>query len=81
MNFYLSAVDDLLRSPQDNQSIGIIMCRSHDKVFVEYALRDYNKPMSVAEYRVTTDLPPALAASLPTAAEINAELKPKKRTE
>lgn len=78
MNFYLSAVDDMLRHPEDRNSIGIILCRTRERITVEYALRDYNKPMGVAEYKVTPVLPEKLAADLPTAAEINAELKPKK---
>jgi hypothetical protein len=45
MNFYLSAVDDQLRSPVENSSIGIILCRDHDHVVVEYALRDMTRPI------------------------------------
>ena len=48
MNFYLSAVDDLLRHPDDGPSIGLILCKSKNEVVVEYALRDMNKPIGVA---------------------------------
>ncbi len=50
MNFYLSAIDDLLRHPDDNPSIGLLICKTKNKVKVEYALRDINKPIGVAEY-------------------------------
>ncbi len=75
MNFYLSAVDDLLRHCDDQPSIGMILCKSHDKVTVEYALRDSRKPIGVAEYRLTPVLPPELKSSLPTVAELEEELK------
>ena len=55
MNFYLSAVDDLLRHPDDKPSIGLLICKTKNKVKVEYALRDINKPIGVAEYE-TEDL-------------------------
>lgn len=45
LNFYLSAVDDLLKQPEDNPSIGIILCRTKDKILAEYALRDMSKPI------------------------------------
>jgi hypothetical protein len=45
MNFYLSAVNDLLRHPDDQPSIGIILCREKERIVVEYALRDYAKPI------------------------------------
>lgn len=74
MNFYLSAVDDLIRSPRDNPSIGIILCRSHSTFTVEYALRDMTKPMGVAQFTVTTKLPEKLENALPTAKELAAQL-------
>jgi predicted nuclease of restriction endonuclease-like (RecB) superfamily len=64
MNFYLSAVDDLMRHADDQPSIGLILCRAHDRVVAEYALRDAGKPMGVATYAAT--LPPALRDSLPS---------------
>jgi len=71
MNFYLSAVDDLLRAPEDRPSIGIILCKTHNRVVAEYALRDLRKPMGVATYRLP---PKELRKSLPTAEQIEAEL-------
>jgi predicted nuclease of restriction endonuclease-like (RecB) superfamily len=74
MNFYLSAVDDLLRHPSDNPSIGLILCRSKMGVVAEYALRDMSKPIGLAEYKLTENLPEDLKLALPTIEEIEAEL-------
>jgi predicted nuclease of restriction endonuclease-like (RecB) superfamily len=69
MNFYLAALDDLVRHPEDQPSIGIILCKSRNKTLVEYSLRDLNKPIGVAEHRLTKQLPQEIAQALPTAAE------------
>lgn len=74
MNFYLSAVDDLLRHPQDEPTIGIILCKSKNRVIVEYALRDTHKPIGVSQYQLQNALPAALQGSLPSVAELEAEL-------
>lgn len=76
LNMYLSAVDDLLRHPDDKPTIGLLLCRSKDKVVVEYALRDVNKPIGVAgwETKIVESLPEELRGSLPTVEEIEAEL-------
>jgi predicted nuclease of restriction endonuclease-like (RecB) superfamily len=74
MNFYLSAVDDLLRHPDDQPSIGIILCKSKNRVVAEYALRDLQKPMGVSEYRLTNDLPKQLQTGLPSIEQLEAEL-------
>ena len=76
MNFYLSAVDDLLRHPDDNPSIGLLICKTKNKVKVEYALRDINKPIGVSEYKakIFKSLPKKFKSSLPTIEEIEAEL-------
>jgi predicted nuclease of restriction endonuclease-like (RecB) superfamily len=74
MNFYCSAVDDLLRHPADQQTIGIILCETKNKVFAEYALRDIKKPIGVSEYELTRALPDNLKSSLPSVEEIEAEL-------
>ena len=57
MNFYLSAVDDALRHPDDQPSIGIILCKGRNQIVVEYALRDTSKPMGVAQYTLSHALP------------------------
>jgi len=74
MNFYLSAVDDLLRHKDDQPSIGIILCKAKNKVIVEYALRDTRKPIGVSGYKLTESLPKKLQGKLPTIAELEAEL-------
>jgi len=81
MNMYLSAVDDLLRHPDDKPAIGLFLCRSKNKLVAEYALRDFNKPIGVAEWetKIAQHLPEELKGSLPTVEEIEAELAPKGR--
>lgn len=76
LNFYLSAVDDLLRGPKDNPTIGLLLCRAKRHFDVEYALRDINKPIGVAswEAQIVSKLPQHLKSSLPTIEEIEAEL-------
>ena len=76
MNVYLSAVDDLLRHPHDKPTIGLLLCRSKDRIVVEYALRDLKKPIGVADWetRIVETLPADLKSSLPTVEEIEAEL-------
>ena len=80
MNFYLSAVDDLLKHRDDQPSIGLLLCRSRNRVQVEYALRDVHKPIGVAEWetKLVEKLPEDLKGSLPTVEEIEAELAPKR---
>ncbi len=75
MNFYLSAVDSLLKNSSDNPSIGLILCKSKNSLDVEYALRDINKPIGVSEYILTDELPSDYNESLPTIDEIENELK------
>ncbi len=74
INFYLSAVDDLLRHPQDNPTIGILLCKSKNRVVVEYSLRDMHKPLGIAEYQLAQSLPENLKGSLPTIEELEKEL-------
>lgn len=76
MNMYLSAVDDLLKHPDDQPAIGLLLCRSKKKLVVEYALRGFTRPIGVAEWetRITKSLPKELKGSLPTVKEIEAEL-------
>jgi hypothetical protein len=76
MNFYLAAVDDLLRDAQDQPSIGIILWRTRNRTIAEYALRDMRAPLGVATYRLTDTLPEDLRGSLPTIAALEATLPP-----
>jgi predicted nuclease of restriction endonuclease-like (RecB) superfamily len=77
MNLYLSAVDDLLRHPDDKPSIGLLLCKEKNRLVVEYALRNLNKPIGVAEWqtKLVESLPKPLRDELPTVAEIEAELE------
>lgn len=77
MSVYLSAVDDQIRHEDDKPSIGMILCKTKDNVFVEYALRNFNSPIGVAEYeaKLVETLPKELKASLPTVEEIEKELE------
>lgn len=76
MSAYLSAVDDQLRHKDDKPTIGIILCKTKDNVLVEYVLRNFNRPIGVAEFevKVVGKLPKELKSSLPTVEEIEAEL-------
>lgn len=76
MSLYLSAVDDLLRHPDDQPTIGLLLCKGQNKLVVEYALRGMSSPIGVAEWQtqLTETLPQELKGSLPTVAEIEAEL-------
>jgi hypothetical protein len=77
MNFYLSAVDDNMRHPDDKPTIGIILCKTRSKVIAEYAFRDMQKPMGVSafETRLTESLPSAFKGSLPEIEELESELE------
>ncbi len=74
MNFYLSALDDLVRHPQDQPSVGIILCKGKKKTIGEYTLRDMSKPIGVSAYRLTESLPDQLQGSLPSIEELEAQL-------
>jgi predicted nuclease of restriction endonuclease-like (RecB) superfamily len=77
LNLYLSAVDDLLRHPDDKPTIGLLLCKSKNDLVVEYALDGYRRPMGVAQWetRLTQSLPDDLKGSLPSIEEIEAEFK------
>ena len=75
MNFYLSAVDDKFRRLTDKPSIGLILCRSKNRVIAEYALRDLSKPIGVSDYvtRLVESLPKSLKGVVPSVAELEKE--------
>jgi len=75
LNFYISAVDDLLKKEKDDSTIGILICKSKNNTVVEYALKDLNKPIGVSEYTITKNLPEELKSSLPSIEELEAELE------
>lgn len=70
LNMYLRVLDDFVRKPNENPSIGIILCKRADKAYVEYAVRDYDKPMGVATYKTTADIPERLRNALPDMEEL-----------
>lgn len=74
MNFYLSAVDDLVKHSDDQPSIGLILCKTKNNVLAEYTLRDMSKPIGLAEYRLTEALPEKIKTNLPTIEQLEAEL-------
>lgn len=75
MNFYLKAADEQLRGEQDEATIGILLCKSRDRVVVEYALSDIHKPIGVSKYELTRCLPDNLKSSLPAIEDLEAELR------
>jgi predicted nuclease of restriction endonuclease-like (RecB) superfamily len=74
VNFYLSAIDDLLRHPTDNPTIGLILREHKDNITAEYALKDINKPMGVSEYQLSKSIPQNLRDLLPSVDDIEAQL-------
>lgn len=75
LNFYLSAVDNLLKKADDRPTIGMLLCRDKNNIAVEYALRDMSKPIGVSEFQFTEILPDGIKSSLPSIEEIENELK------
>jgi predicted nuclease of restriction endonuclease-like (RecB) superfamily len=74
VSFYCAAVDDLLNHPTDQPSIGLILCQTKDKLVAEYALRNISKPIGVSAYELTRALPDNYKSSLPSIADLEAEL-------
>jgi len=77
MNFYCSAVDDMLKHPDDKPTIGLILCQGKDKLFAEYSLKDIKKPIGISEYELTRILPDNLKSSLPSIEDIEYEMERK----
>ncbi len=75
LNFYLAAVDDLLRHADDSPSIGLLLCKSKNEVLVEYSLRNVATPMGVSNYQLTESLPEEIRSALPTIEELEHELQ------
>ena len=74
LNFYLAAVDAQVRGPDDNPTIGLLLCKTHNRLVAEYALSGIDKPIGVAEYALVRDLPERLSTSLPTIEDLEQEL-------
>lgn len=75
LNFYLSAVDDLLKTKADKPTIGILICKEKNKIMAEYALKDIKKPIGVSEYKLTEAIPKEFKSSLPSIEELEKELE------
>ena len=75
INFYVNVIDDKLRRPTDNPTIGIVLCRSKKKAVVEYALRGMSQPISVSTYRTTAALPEEFKAQLPSIEDLQHEIE------
>ena len=70
LNGYLRLLDDYVRKPHENPSIGIVLCKSADKTYVEYMIQDYDKPMGVATFTTATDMPERFRNALPDIEEL-----------
>lgn len=75
LNFYLSAVDNLIKDKEDNATIGLLLCKEKDNFTAEYALKDINKPIGVSEYKLLEDMPEYLQSQLPRAEDIELHIK------
>lgn len=77
LGFYLTAVDSQVKSEHDNPTIGLLLCKTRNKVVAEYALRDNTQPLGIAEYKLLESLPEPLQTSLPSIEQIERELEAK----
>lgn len=75
LNFYLNLVDGQLRHETDKPSIGILLCKTPDRIVVEYAFKNVNSPLGVAEYKFTEAIPENLKGELPSIEDLENELK------
>lgn len=78
LNFYLSAVDGILKKEQDNPSIGLLLCKSKNDLVAEYSLKDMSKPIGVSAYQITSNLPEELERQLPSVEDIQKRIKGEK---
>jgi predicted nuclease of restriction endonuclease-like (RecB) superfamily len=74
LTFYLTAVNKELKGPEDNQTIGILLCKSKNKVIAEYALTDLSKPIGISEYRLGDSIPEKIKTLLPSIEELEEEI-------
>ena len=77
LGFYVMAVNEQLRHPSDNETIGLLICKTKDKVVAGYALKNTAQPLGISEYQLSRLLPDEIKSSLPTIEEIEAELAEK----
>lgn len=74
LNFYINVVDDKLRGPHDNKTIGLLLCRGKDEVMAQYALSGYDQPMGISDYQLSKAIPENLRSALPTIEDVEEEL-------
>ncbi len=74
LNFYLAAVDAQVKAPDDNPTIGLLLCKTQNRLVAEYALSDIDKPIGIAEYELVRALPEPLVTNLPTVEQLESEL-------
>ena len=77
LNFYLNAIDETVKQESDNATIGLLLCKTPNKVVVEYTLKNVKAPLGVSEYKVQSELPKKMAKQLPTIKELETELRKK----
>lgn len=75
LNFYLSAVDGVLKTDQDHPSIGLLLCKNKNDLVAEYALKDMSKPIGISEYKITSQLPEEFIHQLPSVEDIRKRIK------
>ena len=75
LNFYLSAVDGILKTDQDHPSIGLLLCKNKNDLVAEYALKDMSKPIGISEYKITSQLPEEFIHQLPSVEDIRKRIK------
>ena len=75
LNFYLSAVDAQIKAPEDNPTLGILLCKTKNKVIAEYALKDISKPLGISEYRIGDSIPEKIKTALPSIEELEKGLQ------
>lgn len=75
LNFYLSAVDDILKKEKDSPSIGLLLCKSKNDLVAEYSLKDMSKPIGVSAYQITSNLPEELEQQLPSVEDIQKRIQ------
>ena len=74
LNFYCSAVDDILCREGDNQTIGLLLCQNKDRIMAEYALRDVHKPIGISDYELGKSIPQDIKSGLPSIEELESRL-------
>lgn len=75
LSFYLTAIDNILKTEQDRPTIGLLLCKIDNRITAEWALKDANKPLGIAEYRLNDSVPPEFLQALPTILEIEKNLE------